>query len=398
MLACALALPCLGPPAAAAGQLPLDLPGPHLAASRDVAFSDARFGRGWVTGRLYFPSDGAGAPDPSAGPFPLVGFQHGWLGSPDDYDELSLHLASWGFLVASIGTATGFFADPVAEAADTQALLWWTADRSATPGDPLEGMADPRRAWSAVGHSMGGGALAPLVGLEPRVGAVVGLQASGLAAHRPDVRAFPGAALWIAGSNDWVVRPDVVRRWFEDAAVSSRRDLYVRVRGLGHLGPTDDPGSGDPLPGALQHRIHRLLVTAFLRAEVLDEVGDWSVFLGPERDPDRIHLESACLEPPAWLWTEAGLLRLAAAGRPLGRLAFGASFVPAPRDTPFGELGFAPGTAFALPPLRLGLDGLAASAVPLPPSWRGRTLFFAALAAGDGRPPRFGPTGAAVLH
>ncbi len=391
----ALALSCLGLAAAPAPQLPLDHPGPYAAASRDVAFTDARFGRGRGTGRLDFPADD---PDPSAGPDPLVGFQHGWLGAPDDYDELSLRLASWCFLVASIGTETGSFADPVAEAADTQALLWWTADRSATPGDPLEDMADPRRAWSAVGHSMGGGALAPLVGLEPRVGAVVGLQAAALDSHRSDVRAFSGAALWIAGSDDWVVRPAVVRDWFEAAASASRRDLYVRVRGMGHLGPTDDPGNGDPLPGAVQQRIHRRLVTAFLRAEALGEVEDWSAFLGPERDPYRIHLESACLEPPAWLWTEAGLIHLAAAGRPQGRLAFGASFVPAPRDTPCGELGFAPGAAFALPPLRLGLEGMAASAVPLPPSWRGRPLLFATLGAGDGSPPRFGPTGAVVLR
>ena len=89
---------------------------------------------GWIEGRLYYPAlwDGVGAvADPSEGPYPLVALLHGYLLDPTDYDVLSAHLASWGFLVASTGTETGFIADTAQFASDTRELLYWV-ERSAT--------------------------------------------------------------------------------------------------------------------------------------------------------------------------------------------------------------------------------------------------------------------------
>ena len=121
--------------------------------------------------RLYCPAVSAGqgtAPDPSAGPFPLVGLLHRYLGDPTNYDLLSTHIASWGFFLASIDTETGPNALMRREAQDTADMLNWVAAESADPSSSYFGMVAPGP-WGAVGHSMGGGALFYLIEDEPNI-------------------------------------------------------------------------------------------------------------------------------------------------------------------------------------------------------------------------------------
>ena len=152
--------------------------GPIPPSWRDVEFVDTAFERGEVLGRIYYPAveEEAGADaELSNGPYPLVAFMHGWLAAPDNYDRLLLHLASWGFVVASIGTEVAVDGTMRAESQDTQALLHWVAHQSKQENSWLSGMVAPGP-WGASGHSMGGleatnraGAEMTVVGEDPKL-------------------------------------------------------------------------------------------------------------------------------------------------------------------------------------------------------------------------------------
>jgi dienelactone hydrolase len=379
---------------ALSAQLPED-PGPHAVGWRDVLLQDQRFGQGAVDVRIYYPALAAGEDqpaDPAAGPYPVAGFQHGWLGSADGYDDLCTHLASWGFVVSSTDTERGLFPNTREFAEDTRAALWWVEDQSALPGSWLEGMADPAAPWAVIGHSMGGGTLSQLVPIEPRVRAVVGLQAAANSAGRAAMEAYDGGAWWIAGSADFVVAPATVHDWFERAGANSRRDLYWEVQGMGHVGCTDSPGGGDPLPGAEQHRLHRRLVGAVLRAEQKGEENVLFDALGAGAAGEPLELESACFEPPTWAIEGNASIALGAAARAGGAAGLAWSLSLGAFQTPYGMLGFDPAAAVVVFRGPAGAGGTVAALVPPEAGWVGRTVGFAAIAAGGGRPARLGRT------
>jgi hypothetical protein len=202
-------------------------PGPYPVGWRDVTFVDKIFGQGTITGRMYYPALSAGHmadPDPSSGPYPLVGFMHGWLSSPDMYDNLCTHIASWGFVVASTGTETGFFLDMDQFARDTRSFLHWVDSESNEPGSWLFGMAWDGD-WAASGHSMGGGTLSFLIGIEPRVRTIVGLQALFTAKGVDNMRDYTGNPYQIAGEVDMLVPWETVHDWFVEA-VSARHNVF----------------------------------------------------------------------------------------------------------------------------------------------------------------------------
>jgi len=137
----------------AQAQLP-ESEGPYSAEVRNIQFEDTQFDRKQIRARVYWPTLREGdekASETPFGPFPLVGFMHGWTGSPWHYDALSLHLASWGFIVASIGTETERDGNLKDEARDTQALMHWIASRSEEPevwpGELTSGRFETAETW-----------------------------------------------------------------------------------------------------------------------------------------------------------------------------------------------------------------------------------------------------------
>jgi len=375
-------------------QLPED-PGPFPVGWRDESFQDLRFGQGIVDARVYYPAtvNGQNAPaDPVGGPYPLMGFQHGWLGSAANYDNLCTHLASWGYVVSSTDTESGLFPDRQAFARDTRAAMWWIEDESADPLSWLADMVDPIAPWSAMGHSMGGGTLSLLIGIEPRVRTIVGLQAAQEPAGLAAMRTFDGAAWWIAGSVDTLVPPSGVHAWFEEAGMASRRDAYWEVIGMGHTGCTDSPSNGDPLPGAEQFRVHRRIVTAVLECEVRGDENLLSTTLGAGAYGEPWSAESDCRIPPVWAIEGGASIFVGVAGRAGGRAALAWSLTLGSYSTPYGPLGFDPRTAVRAASGLTGTDGVLEAALPPRGSWLGRTIGFAGIASGASRPPLLGRT------
>ncbi len=383
------AAPTLAPAAAAAlPQAPED-PGPHLVGWRDVVFQDAIFGQGTIRGRVYYPALSAGQdapPDPGSGPHLLTGFQHGWLGRPSDYDLLSAHIASWGFVVSSIGTETGLFPDTAQYARDSRSMLHWVEAESANPASWLSGMVLAGAEWSVTGHSMGGGTLSLIVGIEPRIQTIIGLQAASTnATGNANMSAFGGRAYWIAGSEDWIVRSGTVYAWF-DRATSSERNLFWEIQGMGHVGPTDTPATNEPLSGPEQHRLHRRLVAGILRAEHSGDEDLYHALCGQgwATEPSRQRSRSA--QPPLWVHLPAGgtelEIGLAGVQDQPGVLAW--SLVPGSTSTAYGTLGL------SRPDLEihfqgsLGGDGLQLSTLPVSPAWSGLPLHLQGLALHPG--------------
>ena len=358
----------------------IDDPGPHAVGWRDLSFVDTIHGQGTINGRLYYPALSPGqnaAPDPAAGPYPLVGFQHGWLTPPSSYDLICTHAASFGFVLASTGTETGLFPDHEQLALDTRSFLAWVDAESADQASWLHAMAWSGD-WAAFGHSMGGGALALLIGVEPRIRTLIGLQSASVSGPgAANMQAFTGNAVQVAGSVDWIVPPSMVRSWY-DASVNARRSAWFLVQGMCHFGCLDNPGTGDPLPAAEQARLHRRLVAGFLLAEVKNQEDWYHALLGEGMAAEPVDRECRLMAPAFWAQESPYLSRHLTAG--IGGLsadtaAILASFLPGSTVTPYGELGLDPSSLFVLSIDTLDPAGLYELKVPVPLSAAGLTLF-----------------------
>lgn len=381
------------PPAAAQE---IEDPGPHLVGWSDVQFVDQYFGCGNVNGRVYYPALAAGKDtpaDPGSGPYPLVAFAHGWLGRPSNYDDLCTHIVSWGFVVASIGTETGFFATMQQEALDTQAFLHWMEDESGNAAGPFFDLLDGGN-WGASGHSMGGGCMMYLLGYEARVRTVIPLQpyrGSGLGGSSGStayLNAFDGSLLIVAGDMDTTCPWDTTAQpYFEDADSAARNFAHL-VHGMGHLGPCDDNTSGDPLPPAEQHRLHRRLVTGFLRAEMKGEENLYIDMLGEGMSLEPVSYRSATVLPPLWAdesGTSPGNLAIGLAGTRGARACLAWSILPANIPTPYGTLGLDLSAGACFYDASLPIEGLTEQLLPVQPSWIGQDLYLQGLLLGGGQ-------------
>jgi hypothetical protein len=364
-------------------------PGPFIAGWRDVTFDDVIFGQGIITGRMYYPALSAGqgaAADPSGGPYPLTAFQHGWLGRPSNYDLLCEHIASWGFVVASTGTETGLFPNTDQYARDTRSFLHWVEAEAGNPSSWLTGMTGSGD-WAAAGHSMGGGTLALLIGIEPRVRTIVGLQsASSGNTGVQNMQVFTGNAFQVAGEVDWIVPPATVYDWFREAD-SARRNVFFLVEGMGHTGCLDDPSNSEPLPGPEQHRMHRRLVTGLLRAETFADESLFADILGEGIAVEPLRFQSDCRIPPFWSRIstfQTGNLVAGLAGKGGANAFLACSLVPASITTPYGQLGLDPGSATVFHAAPLKLLGWHEEILPIQPAWSGQILYLQGLVTGGG--------------
>ncbi len=362
---------------------PPEVPGPHAVGWRDVVFRDAQFGQGTIRARLYYPAQSAGQntpADPSAGPFPLISFQHGRTATAKMYDNICSHLTSYGFLVASTDTQTSSNPNAQEFAEDTQALLHWVEGQSGSPASWLAGMARSGD-WAAVGHSMGGRSLSLLIGIEPRVRTVVALQpGSAQFSGWGGVPAFTGASLWIAGSVDTIVPAATVVAWYNRAALCDRRFGFL-VQGMGHLGCTDAPPTNEPLSASEQFRVHQRIVTAFLLAECMgkDEVYEWLAGAGASYGEPWAFLQQ-CLRPALWggLTPTALGIEMGVIGQTAEKATLAWSLATGSSSTPLGTAGIDLSQGSLLGNYPLGSDGRGSWSQILDPRFSGRTVYFQA--------------------
>lgn len=379
----ALLSPSLGAQAA-----PED-PGIYQAGWSSVDFWDTQNGRGHVRGRLYYPaaSNGENAlPDSAGGPYPLIALNHGWFGTPEHYHSLSQHLASWGFVVSSIGTESGFFGNMIREAADSSAMMAWVENESITPSSPFYAMIDSDR-LGAIGHSMGGGSLTYMMGLDPRIQTFVPMEGfiDGLGFDTQGIynmRAYTGSILFLAGGIDDVAPPLENAKKMYDHCIRATRRHFVLLEGAGHAGCTDDPPSTEPMTSAEQQRLHRRYVAAFLRAELYGEEELYGDMFGFGADNEPVVHTSEATNPAFWAAAEAASVNTISIGMTglAGENALMAwSLTPANRATSYGILGLDPRTATALARTQIDADGTLEILEPIPAQWSLQTVYFQAI-------------------
>lgn len=243
-------------------------PGPYEVASEDIVFNDDHAGRVWAT--VHYPASG-GAPDLSGGPYPLAAFLHGYLGSAWMYEGACDHLASLGFVVVNMDTQTGLYLDYDDYARQTRAALRWVDAASDRPEDSLAGLVSDAP-WTAMGHSMGGGTLARLTELEPRIRTLVGFMPYSSDDPRDygTLASFDGAALYLTGTEDDTATPALVADWFLRMDATAR-GLYMVLPGLGHQAICDLDFAEEPMSNDDQLDAVLGVAGAFLSAEVLGE-------------------------------------------------------------------------------------------------------------------------------
>ncbi|MEM7310957.1 MAG: hypothetical protein AAF682_30080 [Planctomycetota bacterium] len=357
-------------------------PGAHPAGWRQVTFPSGTL---TLKGRTYYPALAAGedaAADPSMGPYPLAVLIHGQSFEPKDYDTFSLHLASWGYVIVSIGPLAGPLHAPPSAAAKAVDMLAWMEQESADPTSVYAGLVGGDAPYAAFGHSLGGNALEHLVALEPKLGATVALEPylDASATLIANLAAYGGSTLSIGGELDLVVPPAEHAKPFFDATGATGRNAYFEILGAGHYGVLDAlvPGASNPLPYEEQNRLHRKAVTAFLEAEIRGDENAYLALFGEGAAGEPVVIESSCELPPLWLDESAaspGDLVLGLGGRPTEPAWIAYSPQPASIVSHHGTIGLDPALLTLVYQGDLGALGAAEAQLLLPPLASGRTLY-----------------------
>ena len=359
--------------------------GPYTVSRQDVTHGDAYYGRGTVSGRIYYPDN---ANNQS---FPLVAFMHGWIEPASDYDDLCEHIASWGYVVYSNDTETSIFGTLQAEAADTRAGLQWVEDESQDPNSWLYGMT-ANQPWIAIGHSMGGAAVASFARLDSRVEYAILLEPyKGSLLGNTDgafywFNRFEGSVLVIGAdedlTNSWSSQ---VKPWYNTSTSSSRK-VWALIDGGDHFGCTDPDiqglwGNGS-LSGSEQHRVHRKLVTAFLLAEVENNENKYADLF----NTNYTTVEGSSLDTPLWSIHNINnnTIDLGTFSKPQNVVRLAVSPNTGSLQTNFGELFLDLTTLRVINRSLAPLEGVVTYSLPVRSSWSGSNLYFQALATSNG--------------
>ncbi len=174
------------------------------------------------------------------GSYPLVIFAHGASSYRNQSTFLTTHLASWGFVVASVdylerGLQSFFGTDPEPPLDDvelTRMVVALMASENARDGSLLNGRVSTDQI-AITGHSAGGGTSIRFGG-EPDVLTYIPLSA-GLSSEST-IELPDKPSLWIAGAIDGVVSPERTATAFAAASAPAR---HVVIEAMGHLGPSD---------------------------------------------------------------------------------------------------------------------------------------------------------------
>lgn len=263
-----------------------------------------------ITNRVYYPAlqnGQATAADLQSGPYPLVALIHGAGQSPDTYDVLSSHVASYGYVVASVGGMT-FGTETLNNMAnETKELIDWVVAESAAPGSPYSGLVGSG-GRAIVGHSRGGTATQFVLGLEPDLRAAVVLEPAytGNFTALSNLAAWDGSMMLVAGEKDFINPPAEVKQ-IASASTGANRRIYVEMLGAGHFGPFDSdvPGAGGgTLPAATQLALHSALVVGFLEAEMRGDEDAYHASIGGGAAADPLIHEATCRSPVLWVVEE----------------------------------------------------------------------------------------------
>lgn len=185
-------------------------------------------------------------PPSSEGPFPLVLFAHGASSYRNQSAFLTAHLASWGFVVASVdylerglGRFLGEDPDPPMDDVElSRMVVGLLASENEQAGGLLEGAVSTDRI-AITGHSAGGGTSIRFGG-EPDVVTFIPLSAG--VSRDGEVTLPDKPSLWLTGKTDGIVDPQRTIDTFEAANVPAR---LVLIDDMGHLGPSDICTIGD---------------------------------------------------------------------------------------------------------------------------------------------------------
>ena len=196
------------------------------------------------------------APASDDGPFPLVLFAHGFASYRNQSTFLTTHLASWGFVVASVdylerGLASVLGQQPEPQLEDTELtrmVVSLMASENERAGALLEGRVSTDRI-AITGHSAGGGTSIRFGG-EPDVVTYVPLSAGVSSDSTVELADKP--SLWLTGDIDDVVEPERTVNAFEEASMLSAPARFVLIENMGHLGPSDICAIGDSGGGIVQ--------------------------------------------------------------------------------------------------------------------------------------------------
>jgi fermentation-respiration switch protein FrsA (DUF1100 family) len=187
------------------------------------------------------------------GPFPLVLFAHGSSSYRNQSTFLTTHLASWGFVVASVdylerglGRFLGPDPDPIIDDVDlTRMVVALMTAETDLEGSVLEGVVSTDQI-AITGHSAGGGTSVRF-GAEPDVITYIPISA-GVSSEGP-VELPDKPSLWIAGDIDDIVSPEGSEAAFAQASAPAR---FVLIKDMGHLGPSDICAIGENGGGIIQ--------------------------------------------------------------------------------------------------------------------------------------------------
>ncbi len=220
---------------------------------------------------IWYPARAAGRDtEPLPRAYPLVLMAHGFCGSRLNYEYLTTHLASWGFVVAAPDFTGLTDADchpgpPPGSPDDWAPDLSFVCRTLHDTGGPLSKYAQHVRGvpTGLVGHSLGGFAVAEAAKLDPSFTAVVALAPAELAAD-PGLVGLPQRPAWMVmgGTGDLTVNfTQYTIPFFEGLPVPS---FLVRITDGTHSGFSDSDAHLTPEALAHQQTIVRRYSTAFL--------------------------------------------------------------------------------------------------------------------------------------
>ena len=188
----------------------------------------------------------------TSGPFPLVIFAHGARSYRNQSSVLTAHLASWGFIVASVDylerglpSVLGPEPDPAIDDAELSRMVVMLLDsENVRAGSLLEGVVSTEQI-AITGHSAGGGTSIRFGG-EPDVVTFIPLSAGVSAEGTTELPDKP--SLWLTGDIDGIVDPARTVAAFEQASAPTR---FVLIDDMGHLGPSDICAIGESGGGVI---------------------------------------------------------------------------------------------------------------------------------------------------